>query len=211
MLGREIRSKLDLLKEMPTKTGLNDYKHKSLKFRVGEIVMVKDYRPRRPQWILGKVKQLIGSTMCLVDVEIGTWRRHFNQLCKCSQSLDVSPNSDGELDMVSVMAALEDADESDYEDDLEFQEAVEELEDLPASDHNSKLADEEKPQETTTEQEEVQQAEEPQETTTEQVEVQQAEVSQETTTDQVVVQQSPVVRRSERGNKGVKPVRYGAE
>ena len=120
--------------------------------------------------------------MCLVDIEIGTWRRHFNQLLKCSQDLEVSPDSNNGMDMVDVIATLDDADESDYENDLEFQEAVEELQELQGSpalnqelDSNSDAGEQEPP------------------------------------VEQAAVQETSTVRRSERGNKGVKPTRHGEE
>ena len=91
MLGRELRSRLDVLKEEPSrKTMLEDDMIDNPKFHRGEIVMVRDYRSRQTRWIVGRIRKLQGRTICLVDVPHATWKRHFNQLRKCSQTVGAS-------------------------------------------------------------------------------------------------------------------------
>lgn len=84
MLGRELRSRLDLLKEKPPYASAEHFKDKKLKFREGEIVMAKDFRNRKVKWTQGKISKILGNTVCIVEVQDMTWKRHFSQLRKCS-------------------------------------------------------------------------------------------------------------------------------
>lgn len=117
MLGRELRSKLDILKETP-KPETHPRQNNSdanLRYQPGEIVMVKDFRTRRPGWIPGIVRKLLGTRMVLVDVSIGSWRRHFDQLRKCSQDLNVFEGGEAEQDVATLLMSLHDSDHSDNE------------------------------------------------------------------------------------------------
>ncbi|XP_003741639.1 uncharacterized protein K02A2.6-like [Galendromus occidentalis] len=66
MLGRELRSRLDLLREKPHAVSAEVYDDKNAKFKPAELVMVKDFRGRKPTWIPGKVERLLGKTMCSI-------------------------------------------------------------------------------------------------------------------------------------------------
>ena len=78
MLGRELRTKLDLLKERPPRKTFNC----PPKFSVGEAVMTRDYRSSKPKWIPGRISRVCGTRICEVKVPIGTWKRHFEQIRK---------------------------------------------------------------------------------------------------------------------------------
>lgn len=76
MLGPEMRSRLDLLKEQPAKRTFDD----SGKFAVGDPVMARDYRSTGEKWIPGKVMRKCGTRICDVKVPNGVWRRHCEQM-----------------------------------------------------------------------------------------------------------------------------------
>ncbi|XP_028968852.1 uncharacterized protein K02A2.6-like, partial [Galendromus occidentalis] len=61
MIGRELRSRLDLLQEVPR---ISDRADEKAKFRVGDPVIVRDYRSRKPKWIAGKVVKNHGTRIC---------------------------------------------------------------------------------------------------------------------------------------------------
>ncbi|XP_028968976.1 uncharacterized protein K02A2.6-like, partial [Galendromus occidentalis] len=60
MLGRELRSKLDLLKEQPSEHTFTD----SPKFMVGETVMARNYQTSGPKWFPGRIARNCGSRIC---------------------------------------------------------------------------------------------------------------------------------------------------
>lgn len=95
MLGRELRSKLDMLLDpqirkpwivkTPDQPNSPKYHRPSMKFSVGETVMVRDYRNPKRAWVLGKIVRLMGSRVCLVKVgKRKMWKRHIEQLRRCS-------------------------------------------------------------------------------------------------------------------------------
>ena len=84
MLGREIRSKLDLLKEPERRTALpSDSYQAPKKFVVGEVVVARDHRNPARRWSLGKVVRVCGSKVRTVEVNGGFWKRHVDQLRRC--------------------------------------------------------------------------------------------------------------------------------
>ena len=104
MIGRELRSRLDLLKEIPAKCSNRVFEDQTFRFRQGNIVMVRDYRDgRKPIWSPGRISRLIGATTCLVDVAGFTWKRHFNQLKRCTQEADVFPGFENQLDDAALL------------------------------------------------------------------------------------------------------------
>nr|XP_022911581.1 uncharacterized protein K02A2.6-like [Onthophagus taurus] len=88
--GRKYKSNKTVRKIVKTKQGKQkEYfrGYKLRKFYKGEDVMVKDYRVKsKCNWIRGKIKELLGNVMYLVEIpEIGVWRRHANQIKKTWQ------------------------------------------------------------------------------------------------------------------------------
>ena len=61
------------------------FKDKKLKYHEGEIVNAKDFRDHRVKWTQGKNPKILGNTVCIVEVQDMTWKRHFSQLRKCAQ------------------------------------------------------------------------------------------------------------------------------
>ena len=145
MLGREIRSRLDLLKEKPTPMTPEQFDSSKMKYHRNEIVMVKDFRGRRPGWIAGKILKLIGNTMCIVETNDGIWRRHFNQLQKCSQDVP-APHLENPYDLPSSedeAMSVEDDHASFHSLSEDEQEAVasEAEEDIMLEEHGANSSD----------------------------------------------------------------------
>ena len=86
MIGRELRSRLDLLQEVPEK---HEFDAANPKFEVGQPVMVRDYRQRHAPWIAGRVRTQRGTRICQVEVPDGSWNRHYEQMR--SRAETVSP------------------------------------------------------------------------------------------------------------------------
>ena len=113
MFGRELRSRLDLLQEEPKKQMIfEDNMVGGLKFRQGEVVMVKDYRSRKPTWTTGRIRKLQGKTVCLVDVRDGTWKRHFDQLRQCCQDISAPRGYEGETERTAAAWLATDSDDT---------------------------------------------------------------------------------------------------
>ena len=85
MLGREIRSKLDLIRAPLTNHDVGGCKPK---FEKGEPVSVRDYRSDHPKWASGHVKRALGRRMVEVSVPDGIWRRHYNQTRRRFEACD---------------------------------------------------------------------------------------------------------------------------
>ena len=190
MLGRELRSRLDLIREQPKKLSLREFNDRDARFRPGEIVMVKDYRARKPTWISGVVQRLLGSTMCSVKVSGHTWQRHFNQLRKRSQDSSV----------IREVGEQEGA-QSQIEEDIAIlvsdTEQQNEDEDAENSFHSVEDENDQQNQE-----EESRQEEQPK--TPESATEAKNNVNQKVVTDN----SSSQIRVSTRSNKGKKPDRY---
>ena len=84
-LGREIRSRLDILKPDPIKI-ISDRLHKSQvwfndkHFEAGETVAVRSYKSPNKKWAIGKVISKDGVLHYTVMVEGEMWRRHVEQI-----------------------------------------------------------------------------------------------------------------------------------
>ena len=87
-LGRDLRSRLDLLKP-DTKQHVNDRQMKMSvpdrnKFReldLGQSVLARDFRPNsKEKWIKGTIVSRDGPLMYKVDIGNTVWRRHIDQL-----------------------------------------------------------------------------------------------------------------------------------
>ena len=62
-------------------------------FRVGQHVVVKDYRNRQEKWTFGRITKRVGNVIFEVQVGSDIWIRHANQLRlqnDCIQTTDVS-------------------------------------------------------------------------------------------------------------------------
>ena len=118
MLGREFRSRLDMLREPHTAPHIPS----STKFTVGQAVMARDYRLERPKWTPGRITRHLGSRMCEVKVSVGTWKRHFEQIRKRSESSEIQTEEDSSFllldapdNAVAESAANEQSDEEFFE------------------------------------------------------------------------------------------------
>ena len=81
MLGRQLRSRLDLLTEQP---GASYPPPPDSKFKIGDGVMARLYNGRQ-KWMPGKVVKLCGKKVALIESSSGTHKRHFNQIRKCEE------------------------------------------------------------------------------------------------------------------------------
>lgn len=96
MLGREVRSRLSLLRPTPIFQDLllrqsravdSVGGSRNLNFQVGENVMTRDFRKGHNPWVKGLiVKESIPNTTYFIDVDGLTWKRHVNQMLKCGQN-----------------------------------------------------------------------------------------------------------------------------
>lgn len=77
MLGRELRSRLDLLQEIPKETVASDCVSK---FDIGQPVIVRDYRSAKSKWIPGRIMRNRGTRVCEVKVPQGSWTCHYEQI-----------------------------------------------------------------------------------------------------------------------------------
>lgn len=99
MLGRELRNRFTLLrppamvdksydlmeKQVNSKVG-----NRKTDFVLGEKVMVRDYRKGYKPWILGIIiEESVPNITYIVDVDGNRWKRHVNQLLRCSESLEI--------------------------------------------------------------------------------------------------------------------------
>ena len=66
----------------PLSATAEDFKDKKLKYQEGEIVKAKDSRARWVKWTQEKISNILGNTVCIVEVQDMTWKRHFSQLRK---------------------------------------------------------------------------------------------------------------------------------
>lgn len=85
MFGRELRNRLDILREDERRSLVKGRK-KPVTFRQGEVVYVRDYRVKGTRWIKATVLGPQGGCMYLVHPDDGggqTWRRHVDQILKC--------------------------------------------------------------------------------------------------------------------------------
>ncbi|XP_049867459.1 uncharacterized protein K02A2.6-like isoform X1 [Pectinophora gossypiella] len=96
MLGRELRNRFSLLRppavteksyDMLEKHYNNSVNTRKVKFDIGEKVMVRDYRKGAKPWVQGIiVDESVPETTYNVDVDKCIWKRHVNQMLKCSNS-----------------------------------------------------------------------------------------------------------------------------
>ena len=81
MIGRQLRSRLDLLKETSVEEYSDDYGQPNCRFHSGDAVMARDFRkPHLTQWTPGVVIQPKGSRACLVQVDQGKITLHVDHL-----------------------------------------------------------------------------------------------------------------------------------
>lgn len=92
MLGREIRNRLSLLRPPPLREFIQEKVEKrnqgvrTIKFEMGQKVMVKDYRKDSKPWAQGVViEESVPGVTYIVDVEGNKWKRHINQMLRCSE------------------------------------------------------------------------------------------------------------------------------
>ena len=90
LLGRKIRTSLDLM--LPVDLSLREIDDESSTrcLEIGERVQVRDYRDNR-KWIYGTIKAKVGNVHYDVDVGGGrVWRRHINQIRRCGLAEDAN-------------------------------------------------------------------------------------------------------------------------
>lgn len=90
MLGREIRNRFSLLRPTPIYQDLivkqnkivDAYKgHRNVNFKVGERVMIRDYRKGQKPWTVGVIiKESVPGVTYYIDVDGLIWKRHVNQM-----------------------------------------------------------------------------------------------------------------------------------
>ena len=99
MIGRTIKSRLDLLKpsladtvhHKQQKSKKHDYKLRS--FEEGENVLARDYRTPSNKWVPGTVARRNGPvTYDIATSEGGLWKRHANQLLNSGPRMETPPN-----------------------------------------------------------------------------------------------------------------------
>ena len=80
MIGRQLRSKLDLLNEIPVRNErISGAKAANDRYNVGDSVFARNYHTG-PKWIPGTVEKVLGSNTCSVKVPQDTWKRQHNQM-----------------------------------------------------------------------------------------------------------------------------------
>lgn len=82
MFGRQIRSKLDLLKFVPEKPQVqHDFNKKFRSFKVGDRVSVREYIKVNRKWEFGSITKKLGKYHYLVKLDDGRiWKRHIDQM-----------------------------------------------------------------------------------------------------------------------------------
>ena len=102
LLGRRLRSKLDLLvprvesKVEAAQQGqmkYHDVKAKARTFDAGQSVWAQNYRPGE-KWLPGVVMERVGPVSYRVEVQGQVWRRHVDQLLQREERVGDSPMSD---------------------------------------------------------------------------------------------------------------------
>lgn len=94
-LGREIKSRLDLLKPDLVKI-ISDRLHKSRMwfndrhYEPGEIVAVRSYKSPNKKWVIGKIVAKDGILNYTVNVEGELCRRHTNQIRTVGSNVECS-------------------------------------------------------------------------------------------------------------------------
>ena len=92
MLGRQPRSRFDLLKPNLTQTVeqkqfsrklIHDKSSVTRDFQEGEEVYAKNFSSQGPHWLMGHITKFTGPVSVLVKLEDGSLvKRHFDQICK---------------------------------------------------------------------------------------------------------------------------------
>ena len=86
MIGRQLRSRFDLLREGPPPAYIPP---DDTEFRVGDPVMAGQYNSTS-NWSRGEVIKLCGKKLALVELPEGVIRRHFNQQFRVLSQFRVS-------------------------------------------------------------------------------------------------------------------------
>lgn len=112
MIGRELRTRFDLLKENSTfeqkieKQIQNYAGNREISFDYGDIVWVKDYRNvNKPIWVKAEVYECLGrrNYICKLINEKLCWKRHVNQMRKAENFFneEVKIDFDSQKEIVS--------------------------------------------------------------------------------------------------------------
>ena len=109
-LGRELRTRLDLLKpsierqvveKQATQKEKHDQHAKEREFHVGQRVMVRNLRPG-PAWVPGIIVKRLGPVSFLVEVNGLIWKRHIDHLrihIDSPEPVGTSQNTPAEMDL----------------------------------------------------------------------------------------------------------------
>lgn len=100
LLGKEIRTRLHLLRPTPAAQEIDNSRRKQeenfrgrrqINFKNGESVMIRDYsNPNQPGWMRARVKEVLGSRTVLCKLENGRIiKRHVNQMNKLNRADDI--------------------------------------------------------------------------------------------------------------------------
>lgn len=105
MLGRELRSRLDMILPTDKKESIENLPlPPSRCFRVGEVVWAKWFVARKGVWSLAKITAVAGSRMFqvyFIDYDV-IGKRHIDQLLKYKEPTNHQRNTEGEFDGCSV-------------------------------------------------------------------------------------------------------------
>ena len=116
MLGRRIRTRLDLIKPM-SKNYTVKPKQQLRSFSIGQPVYIRDYRAKTTKWIAGVVYEQLGSYTYNIEVNTpyghSVWKRHVDQIIS-RQSGEESQNPS---EMPSLVPEHVDIQPDDTQDD----------------------------------------------------------------------------------------------
>jgi hypothetical protein len=94
MLGRKMRSRLDLLKP---KKDSNKYNETITvrKLNVGQRVVCREYVSNKTKWMFGKVKECLGKLHYIIQLDDGRcWKRHIDQVRKVGNDIPIQNEND---------------------------------------------------------------------------------------------------------------------
>ena len=75
--------------DIQEKQKLNSSGNRSVIFKVGQKVVVRDYRRGHKPWIQGVIlSESVPGITYIIDVDGSSWKRHVNQMINCDESLN---------------------------------------------------------------------------------------------------------------------------
>ncbi|XP_031335311.1 uncharacterized protein LOC116165138 [Photinus pyralis] len=100
MYGREIRSRLDLIKPSPIIQKNNWETSRS--FEVNDRIAYQNYIQKDSKWQFGRIKQVLGKLHYLIETDEGnTFKRHTNQIRKIGDAIPKQFNPNMQITLPS--------------------------------------------------------------------------------------------------------------